>query len=49
MTDQDKCILIFLQIPLQPFDMLRIEIVRRLVQKQDFRLLQKYLRTLSTT
>ena len=43
MGDKDKCILIILQITLQPFDMFLIQIVGRLVQKQDIRLLQKQL------
>ena len=41
--DKDKCILILLQITLQPFDMFFIQIVGRLVQKQDIRFLQKQL------
>ena len=41
--DKDKCILIILQITLQPFDMFLIQIVGRLIQKQDIRLLQKQL------
>ena len=39
--DKDKCILIILQITLQPFDMFLIQIVGWLIQKQDVRLLKK--------
>ena len=35
MADQDKCVLIFIQITLQPFDMFRIQIVGRLIQQQN--------------
>ena len=42
MADQNESILVFVQITLQPFDMLRIQIViGRLVQEQDIRLLQQ--------
>ena len=37
MGNQDKCILILLQITAQPFDMLFIQIVSRLVKKKDIR------------
>ena len=43
MADQNESILVFVQITLQPFDMLRIQIVGRLVQEQDIRLLQQEL------
>ena len=41
MGDQDKGILIILKVPLQPLDMLYIQIVCRLVEEQDIRLLKK--------
>ena len=41
MGNQDECILILIQIPLQPFDMLHIQIVGRLIQKQDIRFFQQ--------
>ena len=43
MGDQNKGILILLQITLQPFNMLLIQIIGRLIQKQDVRLFQKQL------
>ena len=43
MGDQDKSIFIILKIALQPFNMLFVQIVGRLVQKQDIRLFQKQL------
>ena len=43
MGNEDKCIFIIQKIPLQPFDMLYIQIVGRLVQKQDIGLLQQQL------
>ena len=43
MGDQNKGILILLQITLQPFNMLLIQIVGRLIQKQDVWLFQKQL------
>ena len=43
MGDQDKSIFILLEIPLQPFDMLGVQVVGGLVQKKDVRLLQKQL------
>ena len=53
MGDQNKCILIIIQITLQPFNMLFVQIVGWLVQKQDIRFFQKqfshqYFGTLST-
>ena len=52
MGNQNECILIILQIPLQPRNMLFIQIVCRFIQKQDVRLLkqklcQKNLRSLT--
>ena len=52
MGDQDKGIFIVLEIPFQPLDMLHIQIIGRLIQKQDIRFFQKqlaeqYLRSLS--
>ena len=41
MGDQDKSVLVILKIPLQPLDMLYIQIVCRLVEEQDIRLLKK--------
>ena len=43
MGDQDKGVLIVIQIPFQPGDMLSVQIVGRLVQKQDIRFFQKEL------
>ena len=43
MGNEDKRIFIFLQIPLQPFDMLLVQIIGRLVQKQNIRLLKQQL------
>ena len=43
MRDQDKGILVLCQIPFQPADMLFIQVIRRLVQKKDIRLLQEQL------
>ena len=43
MGNQDKGILILIQISLQPYNMLCIQVVRRLVQKKDIRLLQQQL------
>ena len=43
MGDQDKSVLVILKIPLQPLDMLYIQIVCRLVEEQDIRLLKKKL------
>ena len=43
MGNEDKCVLIFLQIPLQPLDVLLVQVVGRLVQKQNIRLLQQKL------
>ena len=43
MGDQYKCILILLQIAFQPCDMLCIEIVRRLIQKEYIRFFQQKL------
>ena len=39
MGNQDKCVLIFLKIPLQPFNVLGVQVVGGLIQKQDIRLL----------
>ena len=44
MTDQNKCILIFLQVTFQPCNMLGIQIVCRLVKQKDLRFLKKKLR-----
>ena len=41
--DQDKGVLIVIQIPFQPGNMLSVQIVGRLVQKQDIRFFQKEL------
>ena len=41
MADQDKCVLIFIQITLEPFDMFRIQIVGRLIQQQNIGLFQQ--------
>ena len=41
MGDQDKSVLVILKIPLQPLDMLYIQVVCRLVEEQDIRLLKK--------
>ena len=41
MGDQDKSVLVILKIPLQPLDMLYIQIVCRLVEEQDIRLFKK--------
>ena len=54
MGDQDKCIFIIIEIPFQPLNMFHIQIVGRLIQQQNIRLLQqqftkKYLCSLSTT
>ena len=54
MGDQDKSIFILIEIPLQPLDMLHIQIVGRLVQKKDIRFFQKqlaqqYLRSLAAS
>ena len=43
MRNQNKSIFIFLQIAFQPYDMIGIQIVGRLIQKQDIRLFQKEL------
>ena len=43
MGDQDKGVLVILKIPLQPLDMLYIQIVCRLVEEQDIRLFKKKL------
>ena len=43
MGDQDKGVLIVLKVPLQPLDMLYIQIVCRLVEEQDIRLFKKKL------
>ena len=52
MRNENECILIVLQISREPLDMFRIEIVRRLVEDKNRRILQKelcqeYLRTLT--
>ena len=54
MGDQNESILIIQQITFQPFNMLLIQIVGRLIQKQNIRFLQKqlseqHLRSLSAT
>ena len=41
MGNQDKRVFIIVQVPFQPLDMYLVQIVRRLVQKQNVRLLQK--------
>ena len=41
MGDQDKSIFVFLKIPLQPFNMLYVQIVGRLVKKKDIRFLKQ--------
>ena len=41
--NKDKCILIFLKIALQPFDMHRIQVVGGLVQKEDIGFLEQQL------
>ena len=41
MRDQNKCILIIQKIALQPCDMFLIQVVGRLIQKQDIRFFQK--------
>ena len=41
MGDQYKSIFIFLQIPFQPFNVHLVQIIGRLIQKQDIRFLQK--------
>ena len=41
MGNEDKCIFILIEIPLQPLNMLHIQIVGRLVQKKNVRLFQK--------
>ena len=43
MGDQDKSIFVFLKIPLQPFNMLYVQIVGRLVKKKDIRFLKQQL------
>ena len=43
MGDQDKGVLIVLKVPLQPLDMLYIQVVCRLVEEQDIRLFKKKL------
>ena len=43
MRDQDKSILIVIQVTLQPLNMFRIQIVGRLVKKQNVRFLQQKL------
>ena len=43
MRDQDKRVLVFLEIASEPFDMAGVEIVCRLVEQQDIRLLQQKL------
>ena len=40
---KDECVLIFLQVALQPYDMLFVEIVRRLIQQQYIRLFKEQL------
>ena len=42
--NKDKCILIIQKISFQPCNMLLIQIIGRLIQKQDVRLLKKKLR-----
>ena len=37
---QNKSVVIFLKISRKPYDMLSVEIIRRLVKKKDVRLLQ---------
>ena len=41
MGDQNKSIFVFLKIPLQPFNMLYVQIVGRLVKKKDIRFLKQ--------
>ena len=43
MGNEDKCVLVFLQISLEPGDVLFVEVVGRLVKEQDLRLLKKEL------
>ena len=43
MGDQNKSIFVFLKIPLQPFNMLYVQIVGRLVKKKDIRFLKQQL------
>ena len=43
MGDQDKSIFVFLKIPFQPFNMLYVQIVGRLVKKKDIRFLKQQL------
>ena len=43
MGNQDKGIFIILQVTLEPVDMLRIQVVGRLIQKQDVWFFQKEL------
>ncbi len=43
MRDQDKRVLILLEIALEPFDVAGIEIVGRLVEQQDIRLFEQEL------
>mgnify|MGYP006907175417 CR=1 FL=1 len=44
MGNQDKRILIFVQITSEPFDVLFIKVVSRFVQQQNVRFFQKQLR-----
>ncbi|MNY23898.1 hypothetical protein D3C86_1575820 [compost metagenome] len=44
MGNEDEGILVIVQIALQPFDMLLIQIVRRLIEEQNVWLFQKQLR-----
>ena len=43
MRDQNKSILVILKISCKPYNMLSIEIVGRLIKKQDIRLFKKEL------
>ena len=43
MGNQNKRVLILLEVAFQPFNMLHVQIVGRLIQKQDIRLLKKEL------